>query len=540
MTPAKGGAELGQQIVLLRSQGTSIRALARRFGIARNTVRSILREHEARREQGHDVLSAAPKRRRASKLDPFRPLIAEILTMYPRITGTRLHEKLREEAGYTGGTTIVRQLLAELRPAPKRDLVVRFETEPGRQGQMDWSSYTIPFRRTGKSTALCFSYILGYSRRHFIDFTTNRDFYTLIRRHQDAFSHFRGVPRECLYDNEKTVVLRWEAGRPVFNPAFTAFITHYHCRPIACRPRHPETKGKIEAPFRYIESNLLAGREFRDLEDLRDLACWWLTEKSDKHVHATTRQTPLELFAEEQEHLLPLPPQRYDTSEVALRVCRADGLVEFETNGYSVPPGNVADILTVKATEHEIFIYNPEIDLIACHERAQRGLGLLIVNPEHRQPKKSRGGGLESVREGFLALGNAAEEFLTGLTRRYPKHCGSHARQILLLKASYRTDDINEAMRHASSYKAFEAGAVERILEVRFSRRTLESIRNERASQALERTLPTIRQRALEEYGDLFTRREEKENTDEAAGSDLRADQEAPGSSEPDGDREDP
>jgi len=108
---------------------------------------------------------------------------------------------------------------------------------------MDWSPYTIPFTRSGKSQVQCFSYILGFSRRQYLDFTIRHDFYSLIRRHQDAFQYFGGVPRECLYDNEKTVVLRWECGRPLFNPAFTAFITHYQCKPIACRQGRPETKG---------------------------------------------------------------------------------------------------------------------------------------------------------------------------------------------------------------------------------------------------------------------------------------------------------
>jgi transposase len=160
---------------------------------------------------------------------------------------------------------------------------------------MDWSPYTIKFT-TGTLKVQCFSYILGFSRRHFIDFTLRRDFFTLIRRHQDAFAHFGGVPAQCLYDSEKTVVLRWEAGRPVINPAFAAFITHC-VRPVICRRDGRETKGKVERPFQYVEGNLLCGREFRDLDDLRAQARWWLREKSDTHLHETTGRPPLELFS---------------------------------------------------------------------------------------------------------------------------------------------------------------------------------------------------------------------------------------------------
>ena len=372
----RGRKELENKVIIMHAEGWSIRELSRRFHLGRNTIRRILRGHTSRRDQGHDILTKPAVR--LSKLDVYAPLIKETLEKYPTITGLRVYEKLKD-AGYTGGITIVREQLRKL-GAVKREPVIRFERGPGRQAQMDWSPYTIPFR-TGKATVQCFSYILGFSRRQYVDFTLRRDFYSLIRRHEDAFRYYNGVPRECLYDNEKTIVLRWEAGKPVFNPAFVSFITHYHCKPVACRPGHPETKGKIEAPFKYIESNLLGGREFEDLEDLRRVAEWWLKEKSDLHVHRTTGKPPLELF--EEEHLQPLPAHPYDTSEVALRVCDAEGFVAFETNRYSVPSDYIADILTIKAMEHEILIYSPEIDLVARHERLPAGQGRKVENPDH-------------------------------------------------------------------------------------------------------------------------------------------------------------
>ena len=489
--------ELEQALILMHHEGRSIRELSRQFHLGRNTVRRILRAHAQRRDRGHDVLTK--RLRRASKLDEFDPEIKNLLEKYPDITGLRIYEELKE-AGYPGGISILRERLKKLR-APDREPVIRFETEPGRQGQMDWSPYTIPFTCSGKSQVQCFSYILGFSRRQYIDFTTHRDFYSLIRRHQDAFQYYGGVPKECLYDSEKTVVLRWECGRPVFNPAFTAFITHYHCKPIACRQGRAETKGKIEAPFQYVEGNLLNGRDFQNLEDLRSIARWWLKEKSDLHIHDTTRHAPLELFA--QETLQPLPLHPYDTSEVALRVCAADGFIEFETNRYSVPSDNIADILSLKATEQEILIYNPELELIAQHQRQLAGASKRVENPDHFKTKKIRYG-LEPVRGAFLELGEMAEAFLKGLTERYPRNCGFHARYILRMKEHYQSDDIHRAIEHAIRYQAFEARAIERILRAKATPRTLESIRNERAREELQKALPKITQRPLEQYSELL------------------------------------
>ncbi len=488
-------------LIIMYREGWSIRSLSRYFGTSRNAVRRILRAHEKRRNAGHDILTTRLKR--ASKLDAYGPEMKRILEKYPGITSVRLLEELKE-SGYTGGITILRERLADMRP--HKEPVIRFETPPGLQGQMDWSPYTIPFTRTGKGTVQCFSYILGFSRRQYIDFTARRDFYSLVRRHEDAFRYYQGVPMECLYDNEKTIVLRWEAGRPVFNPAFIAFITHYNCKPVACRPGRPETKGKIEAPFKYIENNLLGGREFEDLEDLRVVARWWLKEKSDLHVHRTTGKPPLELF--EQEHLQPLPLHPYDTSEVALRVCDAEGFIAFETNRYSVPSGYIADILSLKATEQEILIFSPEIDLIARHERLPAGQGRKVENPDHFATKRVRYG-LEPVREAFTALGEAAFEFLKGLTEKHPRNCGFHARYILRMKEHYESGDIYGAIEHALRYHAFDGHAVERILKVKAQARTLESARNEKARKDLEQALPRIAQRPLDEYSELLEKNDE-------------------------------
>jgi len=496
------------QIVTMNAEGWSIHALVKHFEVSRNMVRRILRAHQSKRDDGHNILPK--KQKRGSKLAPFIPMMKSLIEEFPNITGVRMVEKLKD-AGYDGGKTIVTDHLRVMRPKPKREPVVRFETEPGVQGQMDWSPYTIPFVKTGKSTVLCFSYILGFSRRQYIDFTINRKFHTLIRRHQDAFSYFKGLPGTCLYDNEKTVVLRWEAGQPLYNPAFVAFITHYQCRPIACKPGRPQTKGKIEAPFQYVENNFLNARKFQDIKDLRDCAKWWLENKSDVHIHDTTHRMPIELFMEQEKcRLLPLPPHPYDSSEVALRVCRTDGFLEHETNLYSVPYEYVADILTMKATEHEIFIYSPDLDLIAHHERQPSGSGVHIELPEHRKSKKIRYG-LEPVRQSFLQLGPQAETFLNGLKDKYPNNCGFHARYILEFKSRYHAEDIHQALVHATRYYAFDGKAIENILKARAKTRHLESTGKSQAQTILQNTLPEIKQRQLSEYADLL----EKDKIDE-------------------------
>ena len=123
--------ELEQALILMYHEGRPIRELCRQFQLGRNTVRRIFRTHAQRRDSGHDVL--IPLRAgltRASKLDGFDPEIKKLLDKYPKITGLRIYEELKE-AGYPGGISILRERLKKLR-APDREPVIRFETEPGR------------------------------------------------------------------------------------------------------------------------------------------------------------------------------------------------------------------------------------------------------------------------------------------------------------------------------------------------------------------------------------------------------------------------
>src|SRR6266568_164729 len=156
--------DLEQQLVMMRNQkGWPIRALARHFDISRNTVRRILRKHAKSRDEGNDILKLHGLKApivRPSKLDPFEETIRKIMEKYPKITGLRLFEELIS-AGYDGGISILRDRLRSLRPSPKQTPIIRFETDPGIQGQMDWSPYTINFLKTGKAQVQCFSSILA-------------------------------------------------------------------------------------------------------------------------------------------------------------------------------------------------------------------------------------------------------------------------------------------------------------------------------------------------------------------------------------------
>jgi hypothetical protein len=237
---------------------------------------------------------------------------------------------------------------------------------------MDYSTYNLDFTNDGRRRVYAFSYVLGYSRRQYLHFVESQDFATTIREHILAFEHLGGVVASCLYDNMKVVVTGYDGEEAIYNPRFLAFAVHYGFRPVACRPRRAQIKGKVERPFGYAQSNLLGGRTFLSLEHLNETTVWWLAKVAELHIHRHTKRRPLDRHAEEQPHLLPLPAQPFDASEVVYRTIDAEGFVIFRQIFYSAPWHLIGQTVAVRVTVIELMIYDRSFVVAAVHPLLSR------------------------------------------------------------------------------------------------------------------------------------------------------------------------
>jgi transposase len=465
--------ELIHQLVTLHCQGLSARAIARALGISRNTVKALIAAHAAARQKGQPALPPCPERApRASKVDAYAPRVGELLGRYPDITAQRVFETLREE-GFAGGYTAVKKYVRRMRPPPRPEpSLATPEHGPGEMSENDWSPYEVRFTDGHKEKVQCFAYVLVYSRRKHLDVYRRADLFALMDGHTQAFTRFEGCAHVCTYDSQKNVVLRWEGQQPIYNPRFLAYSAHYEFRPRAVRG-DPNAKPRVERSFWEAERSFFNGRSFVDFEDLRaQLARWLDTIVDQRRRHG---ETPLDRFARERAHLVPLPRHPYDTARVVYRICSIDGFVAWEGNAYAVPYDHVTDILPIRITQRELFVYAADLTCVARHELAPRGKGLRL-DPAglHPRPARQSPVDLDQLRVAFERMGEHAARFFRLMSAGAARIWGHQARQILQLRERFTTADLDAALRHAAAFGAFDHHAVERILAARATPRSLD------------------------------------------------------------------
>jgi transposase len=296
------------KIQILHQQGLSQRAIAKQLGISRNTVKRYLRA-----KVDTPVYAARTKGR--SLLTPFKPFLhSRIAQAKPvHLSGEVLFRELRE-LGYSGSLSLLRQYLYQYRGKPVPEPVVRFETEVGKQMQVDWGQM-----RGGKEPIHAFIAVLGYSRAMMVVFTDNMRYDTLEQCHRLTFDYFQGIPREVWYDNMKTVVIERDAygeGEHKLHQAFYQFAKSMGFIPKLCHTYRPQTKGKVERMVRYVRDNFfrplntrrMAMGQTLDINTANEQVALWLETVAHQRIHDTTKQKPAERLVEERKALQALPP----------------------------------------------------------------------------------------------------------------------------------------------------------------------------------------------------------------------------------------
>ena len=354
-----------------RQKGMSYVELGKRYHIDPRTAKRY-----AQSPQKPEYTLTAPK---PTKLDAYKQQIDQWLEEAP-YSAVRILEKLRE-MGFDGGYSIVKAYVSSRKKDLDEKATVRFETMPGKQGQMDWGFFEDQqVYEDGKSKKLyCFLMILGYSRTRYIEFVTDMSTSTMIRCHQAAFRYFGGYPEEILYDNMKQVVIKrlLKQEDSTLNRQFEDFAGFYGFKPVLCRPYRGQTKGKVERTVQFVRDNFMVGIKYDSLADLNGQALAWCNKVNGK-VHATTNEIPFERL--KKEGLNPLT-REYIIDKINLRRVQKDCLISYAGNQYSVPSEYVGKDVAVVALDNMLAAYY-QGKQIALHRISYQKKDM-VVNPQH-------------------------------------------------------------------------------------------------------------------------------------------------------------
>jgi transposase len=210
-----------------------LRKIARHLRIGRRTIAKYL-----------DAPAPAPVHRdRASKLDPFKPAIAELLQQDATANAPVIAQRL-QPLGYDGGITLVKDYLRAVRKSSvARRAYVRMEPSAGERFDIDWGHFGALVYNGATRKLYAFCLVECHSRKMYLEFTHSQSFETFARCHIHAFQELGGCARELWYDNLATAVAEHEGNLVRFNPRFLAFAREYRFVPRACHVAAAWEKG---------------------------------------------------------------------------------------------------------------------------------------------------------------------------------------------------------------------------------------------------------------------------------------------------------
>jgi len=354
--------------------GLSIRAIERRTGLHRKTIRRALASLEPPSYQ------ARPKR--ASKLDPHRAEIERLLADEPTLSGVRVLEQIQLD-GYTGAQTILDELLRELRPRylpPPRSFqrtlyrpgeLIQFDlTEPRREVPVGWGQTRRGWIVTAK---------LPYSRAFAGALIFSKEFADIGWGMNRCLGRLGALPKKVVWDREGAI--HAGGGRPT--DAFAAYCGALGVGWIILEAGDCQAKGSLERDHRFVHGNFEAGRSFANPADFQGQLDGW-SDRINQRKHRSTRAIVSERLATEHERMRPLPDPLPDADRRWIARVAPQPYLRCDRNDYSLDPQLVGRRVEVRASQSELTAVALDTgELAARHARCFAG-GLTFTDPAHQ------------------------------------------------------------------------------------------------------------------------------------------------------------
>ena len=449
-------------------EGMSIREAARVFGLHRDTVRKML------------MYSVPPGYRRERpprrpKLEPYVGVIDRILDedlslpKKQRRTAKRIYDRLRDEYGFTGKYTIVKDYVRERRRRGQ-EMFVPLSHPPG-HAQCDFGQARAVIDGVEQRVHY-FVLDLPHSDGCFVKAYPAETTEAFCDGHVSAFSFLGGVPQSIVYDNTKLAVAKILGdGRRKRTRVFSELQSHYLFEDRFGRPGKGNDKGKVEGSVGYVRRNYLVPiPSFESYEALNA----YLEERCLERMEDRLRghdETIGQRMERDLESLLPLPAVPYEASDKHVSRVSSLSLVRYRTNDYSVPVAYGHRDVLVRGYVNEVVI-SCGSEVIARHRRSYERDDF-VFDPLHYLPLLERKtGALDQAAP--LAGWELPEEF--GVLRRLlESRMGKQGKrefvQVLRLMESFRKQEVHDAVREALKLGAISFDAVKHLMLCRIDDR---------------------------------------------------------------------
>lgn len=393
------------------------------------------------------------------KLDGFTEIIDAWLAedqgrnRKQRHTAKRVLERLRDEHGFTGGYTIIKDYLHD-QERRGREMFVPLAHPPG-HAQADFGEAVVIIGGV-EQKAHFFAFDLPHSDACYVRAYPAATAEAWVDGHVHAFAFFGRVPVSVLYDNDKCLVSKiLPDGTRQRARLFSGFLSHYLIRDRYGRPGKGNDKGGVEGLVGYSRRNFMV--------PIPRFATWeafnlWLEEQCRKRQGDILRghtETIGQRRARDLDAMADLPPAPFDACDQATGRVSSQALVRYKTNDYSVPVAYGHRDVWLRGYVDEVVI-GCGGEVIARHPRCYDREDI-VFDPVHYLPLiEKKINALDQAAP--LAEWDLPPEFATLrrlMEARMIKAGRREYVQVLRLLEAFELDDL-----HAAVKKSLHLGAV--------------------------------------------------------------------------------
>jgi transposase len=472
-----------EQVLRRWLAGEKIRAVARSAGMARNTVKNIVKlaiagglkvgdawPEESKLQTIRSGMNrpGAPDRNETEQALLTQKEQIEHWLKRDRLLLTKVHELLIREGVEVSYSTLYRFATKHCEFGSSKVTVRRMEGAPGEVAEVDFGRLGLIHELGSKQPRVVQAFImtLSYSRLSCVIPVFRQDMATIIDCFERCLEFFQGCPKRIVIDNVKACIDESDRYTPRLTQTFLEYATHRGFIPDPARPYHPKDKPIVESSVRYVRERFFKGETFIDLDHVARRALIWCRDVAGRRIHGTTRCVPMEVFeTQEQAALLPLKAERFDPPRWAKCKVHPDHHIRFDHALYSLPTRWVGCRVDVRADSALVRIYSRG-ELIKTHPRQKRGSRSTDFTdyPEGRAPYAMRWPDFyrHKARQVGSAVGDFTDKLLEG---EFPWSRLRQAQKLLRLAERYGADRLDAACRRSLDFELIDVHRVQRILE---------------------------------------------------------------------------